>query len=201
VTLTDPSVAQLSLSERVFPDGPPFARQLMDGAHLRFADDSIDLVTLIRVLRHLPDPEPDLAELARILRPGGYAVIGVANSVHAARRIGELLRGRPVTQEPVDVRPAEARRRGAPCLHHHPGLICAQLATVGLEARRVLSVSNLRHPLAKAILPQGVMLLIERLAQRPLGPLYFGPSVFFLARKEESFSHAARPACSPVRGA
>jgi hypothetical protein len=71
-------------------------------------------------------------------------------------------------------------------------MICAQLATVGLESRRVLSVSNLRHPLAKAVLPQGAMLAIERFAQRPLGPLYFGPSVFFFARKEESFGRAAR---------
>jgi SAM-dependent methyltransferase len=56
VTLTDPSTQQLSLAERVFPGGPPFTRQLMDAAHLRFADDSTDLVTLIRVLHHLPDP-------------------------------------------------------------------------------------------------------------------------------------------------
>jgi hypothetical protein len=73
-------------------------------------------------------------------------------------------------------------------------MICAQLATVGLESRRVLSVSNLRHPLAKADLPQGAMLAFERLAQGPLGPLYFGPSVFFLARKEEAFGRAARQA-------
>ena len=46
VTLTDPSTAQLRLADQAFPGGPPFARQLMDAAHLRFADDSTDLVTL-----------------------------------------------------------------------------------------------------------------------------------------------------------
>jgi SAM-dependent methyltransferase len=186
VILADPSTAQLRLAEQAFPGGPPFARQLMDPAHLRFADDSTDLVTLFRVLHHLPDPEPELAEAARILRPGGYAVIGVANSVHAARRVGGLLHGRPATQQPVEARPA---------VSHHPGMVCAQLATVGLEYRRVLSVSNLRHPLARAVLPQGAMLAFERLAQGALGPLYFGPSVFLLARKEEAFGRAARPAC------
>jgi SAM-dependent methyltransferase len=193
VTLTDASTARLGLADQAFPGGPPFDRQLMDASRLRFADDSIDLVALIRVLRHLPDPEPALAEMARILRPGGYAVIEVANSVPAARRIGGLLHGRPSTQEPVEVPSARSRRRGgAPCVGHHPGMICAQLATVGLESRRVLSVSNLRHPLAKAILPQRAMLAAERFAQRPLGPLYFGPSVFILARKEESFGRGAR---------
>jgi SAM-dependent methyltransferase len=201
VILTDPSTQQLSLAEQVFPGGPPFARQLMDAARLRFADDSTDLAMLVRVLHHLPDPEPEIAELARILRPGGYAVIEVANSVHAARRVGGLLRGRPATQDPVDVRSAQSRQRGAaPYVNHHPGMICAQLATVGLEVRRVLSVSNLRHPLAKAILPQRAMLAIERIAQRPLGLLYFGPSIFFLARKEESFSRAARQARQPGAG-
>ncbi len=194
VTLTDASTARLSLADQAFPGGPPFERQLMDASRLRFADDSIDLAALIRVLRHLADPEPVLAEMARILRPGGYAVIEVANSVHAARRVGGLLRGRPATQEPVEVPFPRSRRRGdAPYVGHHPGMICAQLATVGLEARQVLSVSNLRHPLAQAILPRGAMLAAERFAQRPLGPLYFGPSVFILARKEESFGHARRP--------
>lgn len=193
VTVTDASTARLSLADQAFPGGPPFDRQLMDASHLRFADDSIDLAALIRVLRHLPDPEPALAEMARILRPGGYAVIEVANSVHAARRLGGLLRGRPATQEPVEgPSPRSRRRGGAPCVSHHPGLICAQLATVGLDSRQVLSVSNLRHPLAKAIFPQGAMLAAERFAQRPLGPLYFGPSVFILARKEESFGRGAR---------
>jgi SAM-dependent methyltransferase len=55
--------------------------------HAKFrASGGYELVALIRVLRHLPDPEPALAQMARILRPGGYAVIEVANSVHAARR-------------------------------------------------------------------------------------------------------------------
>jgi SAM-dependent methyltransferase len=198
VILTDPSAWQLGLAERLYPGGPPFARRLMDAAHLRFADGSVDLVTLIRVLNHLPDPEPELAELARILRPGGYAVIEVANSVNAARRAGWLLRGRPLTQEPVDVRPPGSRRRGgAPSVKHHPGMIAAQLASVGLETRRLLSVSNLGHPLAKAILPRAAMLAVERLAQRPLGPLYFGPSVFFLARREASFTVSARRAYRP----
>jgi SAM-dependent methyltransferase len=190
VILTDPSTWQLGLAERLFPGGPPFTRRLMDAAHLRFADGSIDLVTLVRVLNHLPDPEPELAEMARILRPGGYAVIEVANSVNAARRLGWLLHGRPLTQEPVDVRPMRSRRRGgAPDVKHHPGMIAAQLASVGLETQRLLSVSNLRHPLAKAVLPCGAMLAVERLLQRPLGPLYFGASVFFLAQKEASFAH------------
>jgi hypothetical protein len=56
------------------------------------------------------------------------------------------------------------------------------LAAVELSVRRVLSVSNLRHPLAKAILPHRAMLAAERLAQQPLGSFCFGPSIFFLLK-------------------
>lgn len=184
VTLVDPSTQQLALAERVFPGGLPFARHLADAAHMGLADASADLVTLIRVLHHLPDPEPELAELSRILRPGGYAVVEVANSVHAARRVRGLLHGRLASNAPVDIRSEESRRNGtAPYVNHHPSTIARQFAAVGLRPRQVLSVSNLRHPLAKALLPQPAMLAIERVMQRPLGPLYFGPSVFFLMEK------------------
>lgn len=184
VTLADPSTQQLDLSARIFPDRPHFDRVLTDAMHLQFADRSVDLATLIRVLHHLPDPEPEFAELSRILRPGGYAVIEVANSVHAVRRIAGLLDHSRGSEAPVDIRSEESIRRGtAPYVNHHPRAITRQLGAVGLRVCQVLSVSNLRHPVAKALLPLRTMLAIERLTQRPLGRLYFGPSVFFLLRK------------------
>jgi hypothetical protein len=83
-------------------------------------------------------------------------------------------------------RPRAGRRGTAPYVNHHPKAILRQLAAVGLRPREVLSVSNLRHPLAKALLPQSAMLAIERATQGPLGPLYFGPSAFFLMQKSSS---------------
>ncbi|MEM9660640.1 MAG: methyltransferase domain-containing protein, partial [Planctomycetota bacterium] len=38
---------------------------------LPFADDSFDCITCGYVLEHLPDAEPGLAEMARVLEPGG----------------------------------------------------------------------------------------------------------------------------------
>ncbi len=42
-----------------------------DLTHLPFADGSFDCVTCGYVLEHLPNPEPGLAEMARVLQPGG----------------------------------------------------------------------------------------------------------------------------------
>lgn len=184
VTLADPSTQQLELSERIFPGHSFIERKLMDAAHLDFADESVDLVTLIRVLHHLPDPEPEFCELSRILKPGGLAVVEVANSVHAANRIRRLVRGQRSSRLAVDLRSEESRQRGsAPFFNHHPRTVQLDLSVVGLDVVQMLSVSNLRHPVLKSLVPERAMLSVERVTQRRLARLYFGPSTFLLLRK------------------
>jgi SAM-dependent methyltransferase len=183
VTLVDPSTQQLELSREIFP-GQPFDRQLAEAVKLPFADGSIDLAVMVRVLHHLPDPDKELAELARVLRAGGHAVVEAANSAHAGRRVAAFLRGQRIPAEPVDLRSAESRLRGtAPYVNHHPGTITRQLAAAGLDVRQVLSVSNFRHVLAKAVVPHRVLLAAESAVQRPFGRVHFGPSVFLLVEK------------------
>ena len=183
VTLVDPSTQQLELSQEIFP-GQPFDRQLAEAVRLPFADGSIDLAVMVRVLHHLPAPDNELAELARVLRPGGHAVIESANSAHAGRRVAAFLRGQRIPAEPVDLRSAESRDRGtAPYVNHHPVTITRQLAAVGLDVRQVLSVSNFRHRVAKAVVPHSVLLAAECATQQLLARVNFGPSVFLLLEK------------------
>lgn len=46
-----------------------------DLTHLPFADGSFDCITCGYVIEHLPDPRPGLAELARVLSPGGRMML------------------------------------------------------------------------------------------------------------------------------
>jgi ubiquinone/menaquinone biosynthesis C-methylase UbiE len=46
-----------------------------DLARLPFAENSFDCVTCSYVLEHLPDPQPGLAEIARVLTPGGRMLL------------------------------------------------------------------------------------------------------------------------------
>ncbi|MFQ5731974.1 MAG: class I SAM-dependent methyltransferase [Planctomycetaceae bacterium] len=46
-----------------------------DMMRMPFADESFDCVTAGWVLEHLPDPRPGLCEVARVLKPGGSALI------------------------------------------------------------------------------------------------------------------------------
>ncbi len=47
----------------------------MDAHHLAFPDVSFDTVSISNSLHHLADPVPVLAEMLRVLRPGGHLVV------------------------------------------------------------------------------------------------------------------------------
>jgi SAM-dependent methyltransferase len=54
----------------------------------RFADGAFDVVTMVGVFEHVPNPLATLAEIVRVLRPGGILVVQVPNANF------NLLRGR-----------------------------------------------------------------------------------------------------------
>ena len=54
-----------------------------------FPDESFDVVTLIETLEHVPDPRRMVAEVHRILKPGGAFLVGVPN----LRSLGVLVLG------------------------------------------------------------------------------------------------------------
>lgn len=49
-----------------------------DATQLCFPNDSIDVVYSFATFEHLPDPESTVAEIARVLKPGGHAYIDFA---------------------------------------------------------------------------------------------------------------------------
>jgi SAM-dependent methyltransferase len=54
---------------------------LVDGIRLPFPDASFDLGTSFQVVEHVDDPAPYLAEICRVLRPGGAAMFTTPNAV------------------------------------------------------------------------------------------------------------------------
>lgn len=65
--------------------GIPVRVGLLDQLH--FPDNSFDVVVMWHVLEHVSDPRPTLAEVARILRPGGIFLVGVPNFGSAEARL------------------------------------------------------------------------------------------------------------------
>ena len=184
VTLAEPSQQQLDIAADFLKGHPEVDRKLMQADELQFADGSIDLLTMVRVMHHLPDPSAEFAEISRVLAADGYAIIEVANYMHARNRIKHFLKGQKMPTNPVDIRSAENRRDDEIAfVNHNPRTVIKQLAHAGLRVDRVLSVSNLRSPGLKKVMPKRAMLAIEGILQPALANSYFGPSVFLLVKK------------------
>lgn len=184
VILAEPSQQQLDIAKEFLAGHPQIERKLLQADDLKFKNGSIDLVTMIRVMHHLPDPSAEFKEISRILSPEGYFVLEMANYTHARNRLKHLLRGQRMPQRPVDIRSIANRRDDEIAfVNHNPKTVIKQLAHAGLKVERVLSVSNLRSPMLKKIVPRAGMLAAERVLQPALAKTYFGPSVFFLVRK------------------
>lgn len=83
VVALDPDLAALEQNETA-------EKIAGDGQRLPFAGDEFDLVFSEYVFEHLPDPEATLAEIDRVLRPGGSFVVLVPNPNHYYARIADL---------------------------------------------------------------------------------------------------------------
>jgi ubiquinone/menaquinone biosynthesis C-methylase UbiE len=58
-----------------FKDQPKVRFETMDAAKLNFPDAFFDTVCISNSLHHMPDPEPVLSEMKRVLKPGGHFLI------------------------------------------------------------------------------------------------------------------------------
>jgi 2-polyprenyl-3-methyl-5-hydroxy-6-metoxy-1,4-benzoquinol methylase len=93
---------------KVAGDKYPAARFVQgNGTHLPIRSGYFDLVLCSEVIEHVPQPCQLVAELHRILKPGGTLIISTPNSISVwglARLIGQILLRRPVTSggQPID---------------------------------------------------------------------------------------------------
>lgn len=185
VTLAEPSQAQLDIAKQFLRSHEGIDSKLMQADNLRFKDNSIDLITMIRVMHHLPDPISELKEIHRIMSAKGLFVLELANYAHARNRVKHLVKGQKIPTQPVDIRSPENRREEEIAfVNHNPKTVILQLESAGFEVMRILSVSNLRSPGLKKVLPKTLMISVESLMQAPFARIYFGPSVFFLLKKK-----------------
>lgn len=82
VTAVDLTEAAVAMTQR-HSDGFGVTVEQMDAEHLSFADGSFDHVFSWGVLHHTAEPERAFAEVARVLRPGGTALVMVYNRASA----------------------------------------------------------------------------------------------------------------------
>lgn len=184
VTLAEPSQQQLDIAKEYLKDKPSVISKLAQAEALPFSDGEVDLVLVVRVLHHLPDPMPAFEEINRILKKDGYFLLEFANNAHFKNRLKHLAKFQKLPLDPVDIRSAENQRADViPFVNHNPKTIKKQLAQVGFKLEKVLSASNFRSTTLKKTLGKKTLLALEKATQKPLAHTYFGPSTVFLLRK------------------
>lgn len=185
VTLAEPSQQQLDIGKMYLKDTPQVERKLLQAADLKMPAGSVDLVLVVRVLHHLPDPAVELNEIARVLKPGGTFILEFANDAHFLNRVRYGVRGKTVPKKPVDIRSeANKNEKELPFVNHHPKTIIKMLQDAGFEVETALSGSNLRSPRLKKVLGKNVLIGLEKVMQPLLAPIYFGPSLWLRLKKK-----------------
>lgn len=183
VTLAEPSQSQLDAAAKLLAN-TDIEQVRTQADDLAFDDASLDLITMVRVMHHLPDPSKEFAEIARVLKPGGTAIIEVANYGHFKNRRQFKKQGKALPTEPVSIRTVQADEPDAiPFVNHNIATVVGQLANAGFSVQNKLSVSNLRSERLKQMLPTGAMVAVEKRLQKRLAKNDFGPSIFLELRK------------------
>jgi ubiquinone/menaquinone biosynthesis C-methylase UbiE len=99
IDLTEEALANARHRIRVYGLPEPESLQVADAEHLPFASNTFDLGYSWGVLHHTPNTDEAVAELVRVVRPGGEIKIMLYNrhSLFALKRwvLVALLRGRP----------------------------------------------------------------------------------------------------------
>lgn len=154
---------------------------------LPLSSESFEVALMIRVVHHLDSPLSAFREANRILKKNGYFILEVANKIHFLERVKAYFRGDFSfinDLSPIDKRSQKSiEEKKIVFLNHHPKKIINDLEMAGFKVVNIFSVSNFRSQLLKKIIPEKLLLSLERKTQKPFAKYFFGPSIFFLAKK------------------
>lgn len=173
IVLMDYSRTMLEQAMQRWGDNPRFIFVAADVYHLPFADGVFDAATMIRVIHHIPKVPEALAQIRRVMAPGGVFVLEFANKRHVKSVARYLLRRQ--AWNPFDSHPVEFVKLN---FDFHPAWMLDQLRRAGFVTRRKLSVSYLRAGFIKRRVPTQWMVYADALLQRTAWLGLWSPSVF-----------------------
>lgn len=182
VYLFDYSKTELAQAKEIY--GDKIETKAGDIYKLPFKDDELDGLMMVRVTHHLKDMEKAMSELYRVLKPGGVAVIEVANK----RTIPKMVRfaTRRSKVNPFDKKVANYKEIGENGFYnYHPKYVEDIFDKTGFKTERVLSVSNFRSKTLKKVFGTNNLVKMEKSAQKFLAPIRFAPSIYYKLRKPE----------------
>lgn len=185
VMLTDPSKKLISIAQKNIK-GKKFYFKVGNLAQIaKTQKNKHDLVIMVRVMHHIKNIDKAINELSQITQKGGYLLLEYANKLHFKSICREIIKGNLnfTNQTESKVVGKSENKNCIPFLNHHPRIISKTLQNYGYKIITERSVSNIRNPTIKKIMPLSLMLVLEKYLQIPFAKIYFGPSIFLLAQK------------------
>lgn len=182
VYLFDYSKTELEQAKEIY--GDKIETRAGDIYELPFKDNELDGLMMVRVTHHLKHLDKAVAELYRVLAPGGVAVIEVANK-RTLPKMARFVTGRSKVN-PFDHKTANYKNLSKDGFYnYHPKYVEEIFEKVGFKQERVLSVSNFRSKTLKKVLKTDNLVKMEDTAQQLLAPIRFAPSIYYKLRKPE----------------
>jgi ubiquinone/menaquinone biosynthesis C-methylase UbiE len=126
----------------------------LDAKATGWPDASFDVVMSNSIVHHIPEPRDVLAEVWRLLRPGGLLFVRDLERPASAARLGELVDTyAPIPDAPPDVRALHARQRSLFAASLRAALtveeVRALVAPLGIPADAVRTTSDRHWTLAR----------------------------------------------------
>jgi SAM-dependent methyltransferase len=176
IVLVDYSHTQLEQARARLGDSKRYIYVAADVYKLPFVDGLFDGATMIRTLHHMADAPLALAQARRVLAAPGIFILEYASKLNL-KAIARYLLGKqkwnPFTREPVEF--VELN------FDFHPAAIREWLGKLGFKIERQLTVSHLRFPLFKRLLPLKLLVGLDALFSLTGNLWQLTPSVFVRA--------------------
>lgn len=182
------NVVQSPLKDKVF-----FVA--LNAYKLPFASSSVDSLLSVRVMHHLKEMDLFVADLARVLKPGGKAIIEFANKNHIVAILRHILKLDVIAylrEKVVQVThrsDAQGMKEGQISLMYNfsYGYFKNIAWQNGLAVEASYSCSFLRSGFLKKLFPLKTLLGIENFLQKYFGWTHITPSIFIVLTKPGIF--------------
>jgi SAM-dependent methyltransferase len=176
-------------------DGARLCYVAADIYHLPFVNDLFDTATMVRTLHHMVDPRRTLSQVRGTLKRDAAFILEYANKRNLKSILRYTLKRQswsPFSPEPVEFAPLN--------FDFHPSTIKAWLQSTGFLVERQLTVSHFRVGLLKRLLPLGLLVRMDSLAQLTGNAWQLSPSVFVRARAKTAAQESAGAGSTIVDG-